>query len=68
MGHYIKLDPEYLSTLVQMVRILLKSQIKSELLIVHFKVLILVVREKLFPDLKKRIYSTLIENNEKKMQ
>ena len=51
-----------------MVRILLKSQIKSELLIIHFKVLILIIREKLFPDLKKKIYNILLENRDKKIQ
>ena len=68
MGLYIKLDPEYLTTLVNMVRILLKSQIQSELLIIHFKVLILIIREKLFPDLKKKIYNILLENRDKKIQ
>ena len=51
-----------------MVRLLLKSQIKSEMLVTHFQVLILIIQEKMFPDLKKRIYSILLETTDKKIQ
>ena len=57
---FIKLDPDYLNTLVKMVRLLLKSQIKSDMLITHFQVLILIIQEKIFPELKKNIYSILL--------
>ena len=67
LGIYIKTDPSYLNTLLKMIRNLLDLQIINEHLISHFQVLIQIIRERLFPDLKKRLYAILTEIEDKKL-
>jgi len=38
------------------------------MLITHFQVLILIIQEKIFTDLKKKIYAILLENTDRKIQ
>jgi len=56
----------YQKQLVKMLRNLLSLQINSSMLVNHFQVLVLLIREKIMPHLKKIAYDILIETETKK--